>query len=177
MRGAVRRIAVIGAECVGKTTLCEQLARELRGDWIAEYLREFCAARGRTPAESEQAHILQVQIEREAQAEAAAAARGLGWLLCDSAPIVTATYSVQYFGDRSLLDAAIAHHRRYDATLLLAPDLPWQADGIQRDGAGVRERFHALLAGRLSAAGISTHLTEGQGAARLASARAVLLRL
>jgi nicotinamide riboside kinase len=174
MSVAVRRIAVIGAECVGKTTLCEQLAHELPGDWIQEYLREFCVARGRTPAESEQAHILQVQIEREAQAEAAAAARGLGWLLCDSAPIVTATYSMQYFGDRSLLDAALAHHRRYDATLLLAPDLPWHADGILRDGPGVRERFHALLAGRLSGAGIGAHLTAGKGKARLANARAAL---
>ena len=117
---AVRRVAIIGAECVGKTELAQQLAADLPGLWVAEYLREFCDRLGRTPTPDEQWHILAEQIAREDAALAQAQAAGLGWVLADSAPLVTAIYSEQLFGDRSLHERAWAHHRRYDATLLLA---------------------------------------------------------
>jgi nicotinamide riboside kinase len=166
----VRRIAVVGAECVGKTTLCEELARELGGHWLPEYLREFCDRLGRTPFPDEQAHILQTQIEREEQALGQAAR----WLLCDSAPIVTALYSRILFNDSALLTPALEHHRAYWATLLLQPDLPWTPDRFLRDGPEVRARFHAELTAQLHAAGIVAHSIDGEGAARVHRARQLL---
>jgi nicotinamide riboside kinase len=94
---AVRRVAVIGAECVGKSTLCAALADALPGCWIPEYLREFCAERGRPPHRIEQTQLFAVQIEREAAAVERAAADGLAWVLCDSAPLLTAIFSIHYF--------------------------------------------------------------------------------
>ena len=43
--GAPVRIAVIGAECTGKSSLCEALAERLPGLWVPEALREFCDRR------------------------------------------------------------------------------------------------------------------------------------
>jgi nicotinamide riboside kinase len=171
---AVRRIAVVGAECVGKTTLCMQLAQQLPGHWLPEYLREFCDRLGRTPQPGEQDHILRTQIEREASAQRQAAEQGVAWLLCDSAPIVTALYSRMLFDDSTLVEAALAHHRGYWATLLLQPDLPWTADGIQRDGPDVRAQFHRLLAQLLRTADIQAHSIEGGGEARILRARGLL---
>lgn len=171
---AVRRVAIIGAECVGKTELAQQLAAELPGLWIAEYLREFCDRLGRTPTPEEQGHILAEQVAREDAALARARAEGIGWVLADSAPLVTAIYSEQLFGDRSLHDRARAHHRRYDATLLLVPDLPWIADGIQRDGPAVRAACHELLLRALHEAHLPYALISGAGAARRQAARAAL---
>jgi len=171
---ALRRVAIIGAECVGKTELAQRLARHLSGLWIPEYLREFCDRTQRTPYREEQAGIVAEQQRLEAEALAAARARGLEWVLADSAPLTTAVYSELIFGDRSLYAAAVAHHAAYDATLLLAPDLPWVADGIQRDGPAVREASHALLLARLSEHRLDYALVAGSGRARFDAALAAL---
>lgn len=170
----VHRIAIIGAECVGKTELARQLAELLPGLWIPEYLREFCDRMRRTPLPHEQAHILDEQRRREDDAIAAARTRQLGWVFADSSPIVTAVYSELLFDDRSLYGRAAEHHAAYAATLLLQPDLPWIADGIQRDGPAVREASHALLLARLDELRLPYVTIGGSGDERSARALAAL---
>jgi nicotinamide riboside kinase len=170
----VHRIAIVGAECVGKTELAQRLAQSLPGLWIPEYLREFCEIAGRTPQPEEQARILAEQRLREDEAIARAQAQRLGWVLADSVPLVTAAYSELLFADVSLREQAIVHHAAYRATLLLIPDLPWEADGIQRDGPAVREAFHALLLQRLTEAGLPFALIGGIGEDRWLAASAAL---
>jgi nicotinamide riboside kinase len=171
---SVRRVAIVGAECVGKTELAQRLAERLPGLWIPEYLREFCDRLQRTPLPREQARILAEQRRREDEALARAQQQRLGWVLADSAPLVTALYSELLFEDVSLQEEAVLHHARYHATLLLAPDLPWVADGIQRDGPAVREVFHELLRERLQRSGLPFALIGGVGDERLqAAARAL----
>lgn len=170
----VRRVAIIGAECVGKTELARRLADELPGVWIPEYLREFCDRAGRTPQPHEQSHILAEQRRREDEALRLAGQRQVGWVLADSAPLVTAAYSELLFADVSLHERAIVHHATYHATLLLIPDLPWEADGILRDGPAVREAFHALLRQRLAEAGVPFTVIGGTGEDRWLAAAAAL---
>jgi len=170
----VFRVAIIGAECVGKTELAQRLAEDLPGLWIPEYLREFCDRSHRTPQPEEQAHILAEQRRREDEAAARARQQGLEWVLADSAPLVTAAYSELLFEDVSLFEEAIVHHASYHATLLLAPDLPWEADGILRDGPSVRDAFHALLLRRLQRHGVPFALIGGIGEERLRAAAQAL---
>ncbi len=177
MGEVVRRVAIIGAECVGKTELAQELAERLPGLWIPEYLREFCDRRGRTPRLDEQPQILAEQQAREEAAIAKARARGVAWVLADSAPLVTAVYSEMLFVDPSLNEAAITHHARYDATLLLVPDLPWIADGIQRDGPAVRDACHELLTQRMRQAQLPFAAIAGTGDLRWRAALDVLRRL
>lgn len=140
------RVAVVGAECTGKSTLCEALAATLGAIWVPEHLRAWCDREGRTPARHEQAEILAEQIRLEERALADAAERGVRWVLCDSAPVVTALYSAHFFGDESLLEPASRHHATYALTVLTsARDMPWEADGIQRDGPHVRALFDEML--------------------------------
>jgi nicotinamide riboside kinase len=138
-------IAVIGAECTGKTTLCRTLADLRGGLWVPEYLREFVEATGRAPHAHEQAQVNAEQIAREAQAHRHALERGQPLLAFDSTPLVTALYSQLYFDDASLLDAATRHQRGYGLTLVTDIDMPWEPDGAQRDGPVMRACFHALL--------------------------------
>jgi nicotinamide riboside kinase len=170
----VRRIAVIGAECVGKTELAQRLAERLPGLWIPEYLREFCDRVARTPRPEEQAQIAAEQQAREERRIAQAQSAQFGWVIADSAPLVTAAYSEMLFADSSLYAQGIAHHARYDATLLLMPDLPWIADGIQRDGPAVRDAFHELLLQRLQAAHLPFTPVAGIGEQRWRNALAAL---
>ena len=164
-------IAIVGAESTGKTQLASALAPRLARDtglrvaWVPELLREWCDHVGRTPQAHEQAAIVRGQHER---ITAAAAAHDI--VVCDTTALMTAVYSRMIFGDDSLQARAVALHRRMAMTLLTALDLPWVADGLQRDGPHVREPVDALLREWLSNHGLPWALVAGTGAARLEAA-------
>ena len=167
-----RLICILGAECTGKTTLAQALARELDSPWVPEYLRTFCDARGRTPLKQEQAHIIETQYHHEEEALQRAGAQHQAFVFCDTAPLLTAIYSDFIFGDASLLPPARLLHARYHLTLLLEPDIAWHADGIQRDGAHVRAPIQAMLQAELARIGAPVACVAGAGPARLAAALA-----
>jgi nicotinamide riboside kinase len=159
------KIALLGAESTGKTHLAKGLAAHARtqgltAEHVPEYLREWCDQQGRTPAAHEQGHIAQTQAARLLQASA------VDWLIADTTPLITAIYSDHLFGDRSLYDFALAHQRHYDLTLVTALDLPWVADGLQRDGEHVRHPIDALLRAALQRGGIAYAEISGQGELR-----------
>ena len=165
-----RLICLIGAECTGKTTLAQALAAQMGGLWVPEYLRTFTAEHGRTPDRAEQLHILQQQVQLETAALATARQQRCNWVLCDTAPLLTAIYSDCAFGDASLYPQAHGLHARYALTLLLEPDLPWVADGLQRDGAVVRAAVHARIERALSEWAWPHVRSGGTGDARLQAA-------
>ena len=160
------RIAVLGAESTGKTTLSHALAAHLHATStpvvaVPEVLRAWCEREGRTPRSDEQRGIATLQAAR---AEAAWATAGV---VADTTPLMTAVYSDLLFGDRSLYDFALAHQRHYHVTLLTGLDVPWVADGLQRDGPHVRAPVDALVRAALTGAGLAFHTVYGQGEARL----------
>ncbi len=165
------RIAIVGAESTGKTTLAGTLAPRLAQDtglrvaWVPELLRQWCDSVGRTPQVHEQAAILRGQHER---IEAAAATHDV--VVCDTTALMTAVYSRMVFDDRSLEQRAADLQRRMALTLLTALDLPWVADGLQRDGPQVREPVDTLLRELLMRHRLPWALVQGQGPARLESA-------
>lgn len=167
-------ICLIGPECTGKTTLAQALARALDGPWVPEYLRTFCDAHGRTPTQREQAHIMETQYQQEEAALKLAGEQGKAFVFCDTAPLLTAIYSVFVFGDDSLLATARMLHSRYALTLLLASDIPWQADGLQREGDHVRAPIQAMIEAELARIGRPVARVTGTGSARLTAALEVL---
>ena len=167
-------VAIVGAECTGKTTLTVALADALdrperRAVHVNEYLREFCDAQGRTPRREEQAGIAAEQTRR---IDAAAARHAI--VVADTTAMMTAVYSDWVFGDASLYPAAARDHRNADLTLLTALDLAWRPDGLQRDGPQVREPIDAMLRAALHSSGIGYSVIVGSGQARTdAALRAV----
>jgi len=165
------RIAVVGAESTGKTTLASGLTARLAQDsglrvaWVPEVLREWCERTGRTPLAHEQEAILRTQHER---IEAAAALHDV--VVCDTTALMTAVYSRLIFDDRSLDERAMALHSRMALTLLTALDLPWVADGHQRDGEQVRVPVDTLLREWLLAHRLPWAVIGGTGPARLQQA-------
>lgn len=148
-----RLICLIGAECTGKTTLAQALAQQMGGLWVPEYLRTFTAQRGRTPKRTEQLHIMQEQVRMETEALSLAREQCLRVVFCDTAPLLTAVYSDCVFADTSLYPQARNLHARCALTLFLQPDIPWQADGLQRDGAEARAAVHLAIERALAASG------------------------
>jgi len=169
------RIAIVGAESTGKTALAQALAARLaaatglRVSWVPEWLRQWCAAQGRTPQAHEQAGIAQAQ---HARVEAAAAVHDI--VVCDTTALMTAVYSRHGFGDRALDGKAAALHRGMALTLLTALDLPWQPDGLQRDGPHVRAPVDTMLRELMLAHRLPWTVVAGQGPARLDAALAAV---
>lgn len=162
-------IAVLGAESTGKTELANAIVQRLRergtpATVVGEYLREWCEREGRTPRPDEQQAIADEQTRR---IEAAART---GVVVADTTAVMTAVYSELLFADKTIYPSALAAQRRCAITLLTALDIPWIADGLQRDGPQVREPVDALIRAALSGAGLSYAVVHGSGAERLASA-------
>jgi nicotinamide riboside kinase len=161
-------VALVGAESTGKTALAQALARELGAatglavTWVDEWLRAWCDREGRTPRADEQAAIAAEQHRRIGEA----AARH-DVVIADTTPLMTAVYSALLFDDRSLLPFAVEAHRGYAATLLTAVDLPWEADGLQRDGPHVREPVDRLIRATLAGHGLAWSVVGGVGEARV----------
>lgn len=165
------KIAIVGAESTGKSTLAadlaDALARETGLSCIAvpEILREWCDCEGRTPQQHEQAAIAGAQHQR-----IEAAARTHEVVICDTTALMIAVYSQIVFGDHSLAADAAARQAEFQLTLLTALDLPWVADGHQRDGEHVREPVDTHVRALLTAHDLPWSLVSGSGPRRLQSA-------
>jgi nicotinamide riboside kinase len=175
--GRIALIALVGAESTGKTTLARELAARLGGISLPEVLREFCDKQGRVPRRDEQRHITRHQIQAEAAAALRAEQQGASLIFVDCTPLMTAIYSELLFSDSTLVAGAIAHHANYTATLFLQPDIGWQADGIQRDGAHMQAPVTQALARYLPQTSTPFALVDGSGTARLQNALAAVCRL
>ena len=165
--GDVRRVAVLGAECTGKSQLCQALALSLPGLTFTEVLREWVAVEGRSPNAEEQFELFARQQESEEQAVLDARRAGFEWVICDSAPLMTAVYSLFYFSDGRLIKEAVAHHRGYVHTLVCADDIAWVPDPGQRDGEAVRKGVQTQLIETLGQYCPQAVLVEGLDDARL----------
>jgi nicotinamide riboside kinase len=167
---SARTVALLGAESTGKTQLSHQLAAHFRAAGarvavVPEVLREWCTAAGRTPRPEEQLPIAQEQERR-----VDAARDGADLVIADTTALMVAIYSAMLFEDGTLYRFALQRQRGYDATLLTGLDLPWVADGLQRDGPHVQGPVDALLREALQKAQVPFHVVYGSGPGRLASA-------
>lgn len=170
------RISILGAECTGKSTLAQALVPQLEAlfgtvHWVPEYLREWCDLHGRTPLPQEQAAIAAEQLRR---INASPSSSTGACTVTDTSPLVTAVYSDLLFHDTSLYAGAVAAERQTDVILLAGLDLPWQADGLQRDGVAMQHRFDARLREVLTAHQLAYATVYGQGPQRVDAAMAAV---
>ena len=166
----VLRVAILGAESSGKSTLAAALAAHYGTLWVPEYLREFVETTARVPDEGDQYGIARTQMERED----AAAANASRFLFCDTTPLMTVVYSRHYFDGADAPLAALADATQYDLTLVTAPDSPWVADGLQRESEAVRQLIYRYLLDELDARGIVYHVLHDSLEARLEQAAPLL---
>ncbi len=136
------RIALLGAESSGKTTLATKLTAALRElgynvGMVPEYLRTWCEENSRLPDFEDQEVILEGQLALED-----AAATQFDVLVCDPAAITTGFYSLEYFGSDLHLEWDLLD--RYDQLFLCDIDFPWQPDPM-REGETARDHMHALI--------------------------------
>ncbi|MFC4159288.1 AAA family ATPase [Chitinimonas lacunae] len=139
----MRKLAIVGAESSGKTTLARDLAQALQAPWVAEYAREWFA--GRPDVSYELQDIVTIAA---GQLAAEAAAPVADWLVCDTSLLVTKIWAEVRFGH---CPDWIARHWRpedYFLHILPTPDIPWEYDPLREDSdgrPGLFERYRAAL--------------------------------
>jgi nicotinamide riboside kinase len=161
------KIAVLGAESTGKSTLCHNLAKALtqagRPAYVVdEYLREWCLNQQRTPRADEQASIAEEQMRRIESIS--------GIAVADTTSLMTAIYSDVLFSDDSLFPQALGHLKSFSHVLVTALDLPWVADSYFRDGPASQLAVHQRLQAVLDEHHIAYAMVYGKGAQRLQAA-------
>ena len=165
----VQRVAVLGGESSGKTTLCAALAERFGTLWVPEYGRERWVEKGGFLEYADMLHIGQVQRARENDF-ALGAHR---WLFCDTTPMTTQFYSLDLF-EQAAHELEILAATRYDAVFLCAPDFPFIQDGTRRD-TSFRCRQHKWYQDQLSEKQMPYTVLAGPLEARLEQASSLLL--
>ena len=131
------KIAIIGPESTGKTTLAKALAQQFNGTYVPEYAREYIERKGtRDVSFDELCAIARHQIE-ELKANDQSPMTNDQSAICifDTELIVTKVWFDYAFRRvPEWLDEAI---KRYpmDVYLLTAPDIPWQPDPARYHGS------------------------------------------
>lgn len=176
----VRRIALVGAESSGKTTLAATLATHFGTAWVPEFVRDYLGDGpniAHTPADLTAIGAGQRALERAYCRLPGPLATGL--LFCDTDALTTATWAELYFGEGHVPPALarLALTDSYPLTLLLAPDLPWVPDGTRdRPDPAQRQHHFARLQAWLDDAARPYVLISGDVPARVAQAIAAVER-
>lgn len=131
-------VVVIGPECTGKTTLARELASHYAVPWVPEYARAF-VARAQRPVRFEDVEAIgRGQLAAEDQARRP----GAPLLVLDTDLVSTWVYSRHYYGDCPAWIGKAARARLSDLYLLLGTDVPWVAEGHQREQPERRQELY-----------------------------------
>ena len=136
----VPRIALLGGESSGKTSLAHAIAQALGTVTVEEYGRELWVEQcGAVLSYEDLQRVAEVQIDREYHAAAFSPAGAA--IVCDTTPLTTLFYSLKDHGAASprLLELS---RRHYALNVLCEPDFPFVQDGTRRDAA-FRDEQHA----------------------------------
>jgi NadR type nicotinamide-nucleotide adenylyltransferase len=121
------RIAIIGPESTGKTTLAKALSQLPGAVWVPEYARLFLERHGKNYDAVDIAWIATAQQAYEIQL----ARRAPKLLICDTDWLVCKIWSAFVFGFSSPKLKGLEEQCRYDFTLLMDVDLPWEPDPLR----------------------------------------------
>jgi NadR type nicotinamide-nucleotide adenylyltransferase len=166
-----KRIAIVGAESTGKTTLAQDLAAHYATEWVPEFGRAYAEE---MLARNGVYHWTSADFDTIARTqcahEEAAARRANKILICDTDVFATTIWHRRYMGAPSpQVEALAATWHRPDLYLLSDVNTPFIQDGT-RDGEALRAWMHQTFIEDLTAQGRPFELVTGPREARLKDA-------
>jgi len=152
------RIAIIGPESAGKSTLAAQLAERLGLQYIEEYARAYVESLGRPYTYSDVENIARRQCEE---------IKGEG--VFDTELIVTKVWFLDKYGACPIWLEETLNTWKPDFYLLLRPDLPFIPDPV-RENPDRREELFETYRQEIEHLGVPYAVVSGTGQDRLACA-------
>lgn len=135
----IKRVAIVGPECTGKSDLSQYLASYFNSVWVPEYAREYIDNLHRQYERGDLTVIARGQL----QLEDSYARDANGILFCDTNLYVVKVWSEFKFGTCSAEIIKMIATRKYDLYLLTYVDIPWQEDA-QREHPNKREELYQI---------------------------------
>jgi len=134
----IKKIAIIGPESTGKSTLSEALASALHTVWVPEYAREYLQHLERPYILADLALIAKGQIELENSLLKQASE----YLICDTTLDIIAVWSHhKYQYCDPIIEQAILECN-YDLYIVTDIDFPWEDDPLrEHPEAHMRSHF------------------------------------
>jgi HTH-type transcriptional regulator, transcriptional repressor of NAD biosynthesis genes len=167
----VQRVAILGGESSGKSSLAQALAGRFETSFVPEYGRELWVEREGKLVFSDLLRIAERQVELEEQAARAS----VRYLFCDTSPLTTLHYCRDLFGSADPKLERLAG-RRYDLCVLCAPDFAFVQDGTRRTDE-FRRHQHEFFRHALEQRGDPWLLAEGSTEERIGAVKRALARL
>ncbi|TWR30678.1 ATP-binding protein [Mucilaginibacter pallidiroseus] len=157
-KSSIKKIAVVGPESTGKSTMSAYLAEHLNTVWVPEFARGYCENLTEPCTWQDEINMFygQIALEEEYLPKANKI------LICDTTFITVKIWSDEVFGStpQVVLDALPKY--KYDLYLLLNIDLPWQDDPL-RDFPHKREHFMQVWHHELQALDANYVVISGTG--------------
>jgi NadR type nicotinamide-nucleotide adenylyltransferase len=157
-KSEIEKIAIVGPESTGKSTMSAYLADHYNTVWVPEYARGYCENLTDEPTWQDEINMFEGQVQLENQY----LPKANKLLICDTTFITVKIWSDQMFGKapQQVLDALPNYH--YDLYLLLDIDLPWQDDPL-RNFPTLREHFMQVWHQELKALNANYVVISGTG--------------
>lgn len=159
------RIAIVGPESTGKTTLASQLAKYYNTCFVPEYAREYIDALKRPYTLEDIVAISKGQIEMEDKM--AVFANNI--LICDTNLVVTKIWAEHKYKTCPVWITEAIVKRHYNLHLLTYPDLPWEPDP-QREHPHLLNKLYVKYRTELNRLNISYATIQGMHEKRLQNA-------
>jgi len=159
-------IALLGAEGTGKSGLANALIARLVQRGIAAELVPDVSSEWRTRLARDLNAVERAEMAAEQTLRIASAAER-GVVVADTTALIAAVEGEIRSGETSLYDLALAAHRGYAITLLMALDLPQAVNDAVSERA---QEADSLVRAALTRAGSPYAVIHGRGPERLASA-------
>lgn len=161
----ISRIALIGPESTGKSTLAQKLAAKYNTAYVPEYARSYIAELQRPYTIEDILLIAQAQLKQEKKL----LSQANSFLFIDTEFIVAKIWSEDVFKScPPWIEKQIEKHK-YDVYLLTYPDIPWVADPL-RENENRRDYFFNLYVLELKAHGLPYKIIRGTGDERMINA-------
>lgn len=169
----IRRIAVVGPESSGKTTLCRLLAEAYDTAWVPEFAREYVASLGRPYVFDDLEYIGNEQVKQEERMAREAADNGSSLIFCDTELISISVWSLYCYQRVAPWIEMQIPRQQHDLYLLLAPDIPWEPDPL-RENPDDRDVLFALFKQQLQRWNKTYRLITGSNDLRLSAAKSTI---
>jgi NadR type nicotinamide-nucleotide adenylyltransferase len=161
----LKKVAIIGPECTGKSALSGLLASHFQTEWVPEYARGYIDNLPRPYREEDLLTIAHGQLRLEDEGTA----RANRVLFCDTNLYVIKVWSEFKFGRTNSEILKLIDHRPYDLYLLTNIDIPWVQDP-QREHPDRREELYEMYLKEMKNQPVPFVEVKGEGEERTSGA-------